>query len=252
MPNSSATTSEPAVSVSNLTVRYGNSNVVDDVSFEVKRGAVAAIIGPNGSGKTTLLKAILGLVPSSGETKILGQSLHAVRGRIGYVPQRFDFDREFPISVYEFMGLGCDSCPRLEAEEAVKEVGLMPNVLDMRIGDLSGGQFQRVLIAQAIVHKPDLLVLDEPSTGIDIVGEAAFYGVIEHLKETHGTTILLVSHDLTILASFVDTVVCMNGRMICSGPPKTALTTETLAELFGNRGKLYEHMREAHHHDHKP
>jgi len=249
MPNASATTNEPAIAVKGLTVRFGDANVVDGVSFEVPRGAVAAIIGPNGSGKTTLLKAILGLVPSTGETLLFGQSLHAVRGRIGYVPQRFAFDREFPITAYEFMGLGCERCPRSEAEAALHEVGLMPAVLDKRLGDLSGGQLQRVLIAQAIVHKPDLLVLDEPSTGVDIVGEAAFFDVIEHLKETHGTTILMVSHDLTVLSSMVDTVVCLNGKLICAGPPKRVLTPESMNALFGEHTKLYEHLHEAHHHD---
>lgn len=247
MPKSSATTNETAVAVKGLTVRFGDVNVIDDVSFEVRRGTVAAVIGPNGSGKTTLLKAILGLVPYSGRAEIFGQPLSAVRNRIGYVPQRFAFDREFPISAYEFMSLGCTARSRAQTEAAIKEVGLMPAILDKRLGDLSGGQLQRVLIAQAIVHKPDLLVLDEPSTGVDIVGEAAFYDVIEHLKETHGTTILMVSHDLTVLSSMVDAVVCLNGKLICSGPPKTVLTLEAMNALFGEHAKLYEHLHEAHH-----
>src|SRR5262249_25095380 len=155
---------------------------------------IAAIIGPNGSGKTTLLRAVLGLrPPDSGEIRLFGKHLHAVRGLIGYVPQRFDFDRDFPLSVGEFMELARhEHCPKSRIPEKLREVGMPKESLHLRIGSLSGGQLQRVLIAQAILNNPAMLFLDEPSSGIDISGEATFYELIEHLNEEHDTTIVLV------------------------------------------------------------
>jgi ABC-type Mn2+/Zn2+ transport system ATPase subunit len=250
---SSATTNDEriAVAVSHLTVRLGETNVVDDVSFEVARGAVAAIIGPNGAGKTTLLKAILGLIPAaSGTAAIFGLKIDEVRARVAYVPQRFDFDRSFPLTVTEFMALRCPNCSVKEAEKALKEVGLMPAILDKRLGDLSGGQLQRALIAQAIIHEPQVLFLDEPASGIDIVGEAAFYGVLEHLKQEHGTTIMLVSHDLSVLANFVDVVICLNHDLVCYGPPSEAITHSTLNKLFGSRAHLFDHLTVEHRQHH--
>lgn len=253
MPKPSTTTvdGQPAVAVNRLTVSLGETEALKDISFEVDRGAVAAIIGPNGSGKTTLLRAILGLIPATaGTIEVFGLGINEVRGRVAYVPQRFEFDRTVPLTVAEFMTLRCHHDSTKEAEKALKEVGLMPAVLDKRLGDLSGGQLQRVLIAQALVHEPQLLLLDEPSAGIDIVGEATFYGVLEHLKKEHRTTILLVSHDLSVLTSFVDTVICLNRDLICAGPPHEAITHQTLDRLFGRKAHLYEHLTSEHRRHH--
>jgi zinc transport system ATP-binding protein len=244
MPKSSATTSSEldAIAVDHLSVVFGDNVVLHDVSFAVKQGEVAAIIGPNGSGKTTLLKAILGLVPTTeGSIRVFGQHLHSVRRLIGYAPQRFDFDRQFPITVREFMDLARHPhTPAGAVAEKIKDVGLAPRMLDELLGSLSGGQLQRVLIAQAILNDPSILFLDEPASGIDIAGEATFYEIIEHLNREHRTTVLLVSHDLAMVSKTVDNVICVSGSLLCYGPPNVALTAKKLKELFGDH-RYYEH-----------
>lgn len=231
-----------AIAVNHVTVAYGNNVVLRDVSFAVSQGEVAALIGPNGSGKTSLMKAILGLHPSSGTIQVFGKHLHAVRDMIGYVPQRLDFDREFPITVREFMDLARHAhCPVTRIEAKIKEVGLPEQVLEQRLGSLSGGQLQRVLIAQAILNEPAILFLDEPAAGIDIAGEATLTEIIEHLNKEHGTTILLVSHDIGMVSDLVDNVICVNKKLLCYGPPKSALTLRKIGELFGDEKGFYEH-----------
>lgn len=250
--------SVPAIAVANCTVALGGTTVLNDVSFHVGQGEIAALIGPNGSGKTTLLKTILGLIPpQSGEIRVFGKHLHAVRNLIGYVPQRFDFDRVFPITVGEFMDLARHPhCPKSRIVEKLKEVGLPKRTIDANLGALSGGQMQRVLIAQAILNNPSMLLLDEPSSGIDIAGEATFYEIIEHLNKRHDTTILLVSHDIAMVAGMVDSVICVNKKLLCYGPPSSALTARQISELFGP-GRLYDHPthgdrhhNDGHRHDH--
>ena len=253
MPKPSKTTNNnlPAVSVKDCTVAYGSNVVLEHVSFDVFQGQVAAIIGPNGSGKTTIMRAILGLVPvAAGEIRIFGKHFHAVRDLVGYVPQRFDFDRNFPLTVREFMDLARhEHCPRSRIKEMIVEVGLSPSALEARLGSLSGGQLQRVLIAQAILNNPKILMLDEPSSGIDIAGEENFQEVIEHLNTRHETTVLLVSHDIAMVSSLVDNVICVNKKLLCYGPPRTALTERKISELFGPRVDIYEHP---HGHQHGP
>ncbi|MFH1089007.1 MAG: metal ABC transporter ATP-binding protein [Candidatus Uhrbacteria bacterium] len=241
-PHLKTTNNEPAIFVENLSVRYGEHAVVDGVSFSIEQGKIAAIVGPNGSGKTTLMKAILGLVPSRGEIIVLGQHLHDVRSRVGYVPQRFTFDRDFPITVEEFLNLARSSkCASSRITTVIKEVGLTPLILHKHLGNLSGGQLQRILIAQAILHDPAILFLDEPATGIDVVGETAIHDVIEHLNKEHGTTVLMVSHDIAMISTLVDQVLCLNKKLLCSGPPKKALTQKSLGDLFGSHHSFYEH-----------
>lgn len=220
-------------------MRLGEHVVLSDVTFEIGRGEIAAVIGPNGSGKTTLIRAILGLIPlASGEVMV-------DTDQIGYLPQRFPLDPEFPITVREFLDLTRHRGERIALTSKLDEVGLSASILHKRLGSLSGGQLQRVLIAQATLHNPPLLILDEPSTGIDIVGEKQFYDLIRSQRDHHGTTIILVSHDLSVIASVVDQIVCVNKRLICFGPPKKALTEETISELYGGAEKsIYHH----HHH----
>lgn len=236
MPKSSPKTrnSIPAICLRDVTVAYGDYVAIEDISFDVKKGQAVALIGPNGSGKTTVLRAILGLLPvRAGKIRI--------DGKVGYVPQRFSFDPDFPLTVREFMHLNDGNTTAVKVLEKVKEVGLMPSILDARLGHLSGGQLQRILVAQAILHEPDLLILDEPASGIDVAGEATFYDTIRHLKEEHDTTILLVSHDLAVVSNFVDQVVCVNRKLMCSGPPASALTEDVLNEVFGRHTSVYPH-----------
>ncbi|MDA1024742.1 MAG: metal ABC transporter ATP-binding protein, partial [bacterium] len=226
-----------------ITTYYGEEKVLDRISFSVKKGDVAAIIGPNGSGKTTLVKVIVGLItPQNGRVQLFGKKPQSLHGRIGYVPQRFTFDRHFPILVDEYLNLARAQRTNTKAlQKAISEVGLQPSILHERIGTLSGGQLQRILIAQAILNTPDILILDEPSTGIDIVGEAVFYEILKHLNEEHGTTIIMVSHDVSRIANIVTKVICLNKKLICAGPPRQALTEKRLKELYGPHTNHHEH-----------
>lgn len=225
---------------------FGTHTILSGVSFEIKRGEIAAIIGPNGSGKTTLIRAMLGLLPiAHGRVLFNGQPIAHGRSQIGYLPQRFRFDPNFPITVREYLELSNGDHGTDAIGSKLEEVGLPVTVLKKKLGSLSGGQLQRVLIAHATLHNPSLLILDEPSTGIDIVGEKQFYDLIKTQQKQHGTTVLLVSHDIAVIANVVDQVICINKRLVCFGPPKKALTQETLSELYGHAdNSLYSH----HHH----
>lgn len=250
MPKSSPKTNnrDVAVSINGLHVSYDHLTIVEDVSFEIERGAVAALIGPNGSGKTTLLKAMLGLIERDrGQVEIFGAPINEMRDRIGYVPQRLEFDLDFPITVGEFMDLARHHhCPKSRISEMLDEVGLKKGIVDRQLGRLSGGQLQRVLIAQALLNEPWLLILDEPSTGIDIVGEEAFMNIIRHLKEEHKTTVLMVSHEMSVVSKLVDKVICLNKKMLCYGPPQSALTAETIEKVFGEHAHIVDHDHSNH------
>jgi zinc transport system ATP-binding protein len=236
----------PMIQVKNLSVVYGHQTILSHVSFDVKHGEIAAVIGPNGSGKTTLIRAILGLIPFDGEILIDGQLPSHVRSHVGYVPQRFRFDPDFPITVREYLDLSKTHVHKYEYAHKLKEVGLETSILHKPLGSLSGGQLQRVLIAQATIDHPTLLILDEPSTGIDIVGEEQFYELLKSQRDQHGTTVILVSHDIAVVSNVVDQVICVNKRLVCFGPPRQALTQEKLSELYGKKdASLYSH----HHHN---
>ncbi|MEA3249281.1 MAG: metal ABC transporter ATP-binding protein [Patescibacteria group bacterium] len=244
MPGPSPKTNRPpAISIEGCTVVYGDNVAIDDVTTEVKTGSITAIIGPNGSGKTTLLKAVLGLIPvESGTIRMFGKPVDDVRKLIGYVPQRLEFDLRFPITVEEFLDLARHKHnPKTVIVEKLMEVGLPQDTAKAQLGKLSGGQLQRVLIAQAILNDPMLLILDEPSSGIDIVGERAFYDIIEHLNDEHNATVVLVSHELAIVSEIVDFVICLNRKLMCSGPPHQTLTESAIDELFGYRTRFYGH-----------
>jgi len=232
----------PMIQVKNLSVAFGHQTILSHVSFNVQHGEIAAVIGPNGSGKTTLIRAILGLISSEGEVLIENEHPSHIRAHVGYVPQRFRFDPDFPITVKEYLDLPRPHVHKKEYSQKLKEVGLEASILHKPLGSLSGGQLQRVLIAQATIHHPSLLILDEPSTGIDIVGEEQFYDLLKEQRDQHGTTIILVSHDIAVISSIVDQVICVNKKLICFGPPKQALTQEKLSELYGKKdAALYSH-----------
>ena len=248
-PSQKSARKKQAVSVKELYVEFEPGQpVLDNVTFSISKGDIVAVIGPNGSGKTTLIKTILGLVkPKSGTVKLFGKHLHDVRDKIGYVPQRFHFDLTFPITIREFLQLAMHNQDEGNLiTDAIKEVGLEPDILSKLLGTLSGGQLQRVLIAQAVINNPDLLILDEPSTGIDVVGEAAFYSVLQHLNKKHGTTVILISHDVSMVSSKVDQVICVNKKLLCSGPPKKTLTKSTLEKLFSD-SSAYVHAHDKDH-----
>lgn len=215
--------------------------VLEDVSFSVPQGSIAAVIGPNGSGKTTLLKALLGFVtPQRGRVRVLGRSPQQARGEVAYVPQRFTFDKSFPITVMEFLQFSHPECPTEKIVQYVSHLG-MAEMLNSKLGSLSGGQLQRVLIERAMLGDPKVLFLDEPASGIDVGGEQTFYELVMHLHKEHGSTVVMVSHELDVVANYSNLVLCLNRRLVCQGRPEQALSPETLRELYGKDAALYHH-----------
>jgi len=234
----------PVLEVKDLTVRFNGILALDHVSFTIEKEAIIAVIGPNGSGKTTLLKAILGLVPSQGEVRIFSQPLRQVLPQVGYVPQRFAFDPGFPLTVEEFINLTCRTPKKLPVHGVLDEVG-MNEFKGKLIGELSGGQLQRVLLAHALLHRPRILFLDEATSGIDIEGQSDFYSTIQRLNREHGTTIMMVSHEISMVYKFTDRIICLNRDLVSHGETRTALTAEVLKKLYGDSAALKSHSHEA-------
>jgi ABC-type Mn2+/Zn2+ transport system ATPase subunit len=229
-----------ALSVQGLTVAFGQNVVLEDVTFELEQGVIAAVIGPNGSGKSTLFRAILGLIPYSGKILIFGKPIAQALPRIGYVPQYFDFDRTVPITVSEFLSFTAPGLGKRKNETICRDVQV-EHLKDKLIGELSGGQLQRVMIAQALFKNPQMLLLDEPSSGIDIEGAKAFYDLIEHLNKKHKVTVLLISHEISFVHGFADQVVCLNRNLVCYGAPAKVLDRHTLSKLYGSKMNLHIH-----------
>jgi zinc transport system ATP-binding protein len=230
---------EKILEIKNLTVRYNDHVILNQLNFWVNSGEIVAIIGPNGSGKTTLLKAILGLIPHQGEVTIFGGSPRLALDKIGYVPQRLDFDRTFPLTVNEFLNF-IKVKNRPWREEVLREVGVN-TFMDKGLGELSGGQLQRLLIAKALLKEPKLLMLDEATSGVDIAAEMTFFELIEHLNETHNVTIMLISHEVQMVYKFATQILCLNKDLVCNGRPKEAITKEVLEKLYGKNIEFQPH-----------
>ena len=218
--------------VENLDVELEGERILENLSFEVKEGEVLTILGPNGAGKTVLLKTLLGILPYQGE-------IEWKKGvKIGYVPQRLPFIKDVPMSVKEFFDL--KNVSGKESEEILGSIGLEKDILEKKIGDLSSGQFQRILVGWALVGNPQVLLFDEPMTGIDISGQESVYNLLEKLRKERNLTILLVTHDLSIVYKFATNCLCLNKKVLCYSTPKE-LTTERLSQLYGGEIKFYEH-----------
>jgi zinc transport system ATP-binding protein len=228
--------------VRDLSVEIENRLILKNINFEVEKGDVLAIIGPNGAGKTTLLKAILGLIPYKGEIKYKNDDIKKHLDEISYIPQKFEFDKTIPLTVEEFLSLTLKKIDQNKKEHTIKEIGIW-NTLNKKIGDLSGGELQRVLIAKAVLEEPELMLLDEPTTGIDIEGEKKFYELILHLNKDHKITIIFVSHEINIVYNFSNKVICLNKDLLCFGPTEKVLTERTIKSLYGEEAiyKLHEH-----------
>ena len=219
-----------------------NSKIlVEGVSFEVREGEIVTLIGPNGSGKSTTAKIALGIYKN-----IMGD-VKKFTNKIGYVPQKISIDWTLPIRVIDFMFLTKD-LNNEQISDALNLTGV-EHLKQKSLSNLSGGEFQRVLIARAIAKKPELLVLDEPVQGVDFKGEVAIYELIKKISEDLSCGILLISHDLHMVMSATDHVICLNGHVCCSGKPHIVAQDEKYKELFGDRASkvltLYEHK-----HDH--
>lgn len=227
----------PALAVEHLTVRLGSRAIVRDLSFAVEPGTALAVIGPNGSGKTVLLKTLIGSLPHEGSIR------WAPGTRIGYVPQRLDIERDLPLTgrdvllaKVEVTGDSADECRRV-----LSLVGLEEAVAGQPIGALSGGQFQRLLLALALIGRPTVLLFDEPTAGVDEPGEAGIYALFRRLQKEEGLTVLLVSHELTLVYQAADNVLCLSPHHSCFGPPLEILTPERLQEVYGTPMKFHGH-----------
>jgi len=230
------------VSLETAGVRRKGRWLVRGVSFDVARGEIVTLIGPNGSGKSTSARMALGLLrPDEGEV-----AQHAGL-RVGYVPQKMAIDRTMPLSVERLMTL-TGPLSRREMADALAETGI-GHLAKAEVQHLSGGEFQRALLARAIARKPDLLVLDEPVQGVDYMGEIALYELIGAIRDRSGCGVLLISHDLHVVMAATDTVVCLNGHVCCTGTPEMVSQSAEYQRLFGARGAgalaIY-----THHHDH--
>ena len=219
--------------------------LVKGVSLEVKQGEIVTLIGPNGSGKSTTAKIALGIY------KEVEGKVKKFTNKIGYVPQKISVDWTLPIRVIDFMSL-TDEPTNEQINIALSLTGV-EHLRDKSLGNLSGGEFQRVLIARAIAKQPELLVLDEPVQGVDFKGEVVLYELIKKISEELNCGILLISHDLHVVMSATDFVVCLNGHVCCSGTPQTVAKNNEYQELFGDRASTilstYEHK---HDHTHSP
>ncbi len=231
------------ISVDGIFLSYGSQHVLNDVSVDIPKHAIMAVIGPNGSGKTTFLKILLGLIePDKGTIDVLGSEPKKVRNRIAYVPQRFSFDQTMPITVMEFLVLSVVSVKKADIDDAMEHFKIT-HLQKAVLGTLSGGQLQRVLLARAFMQKPDILYLDEPEAGVDISGEHDFYDLIKHLHDKHDMTIIFVSHEVDIVSQYATHVLCLNQQHICFGDPKVMLNTETLSKLYGTDIDLFNHKQ---------
>lgn len=227
---------EPLLTVKNLRVTLSNRTIIDNLSFRVARGEVLTIVGPNGAGKTVLLKTLLGLLPHTGTVK-WGQHV-----RVGYVPQRLPFIRELPMTVRDFFDLKGHSPGT--TDEIIRVMDFTESMLHSPVGALSSGQFQKVLIAWSLLGSPDVLLFDEPTTGVDATGEETVYSLLEKLQRERSLTLLLVTHDLSIVYRLSTTVLCLNRHLVCFGPPSQVLTPESLRELYGADIKFYRHTHD--------
>ena len=231
------------LTVSGLKVEFDNHIILDDISFEVARDDTLAIIGPNGAGKSVLFRALLGLIPYVGKVE------WAKDTKIGYVPQKLAVAKDLPLTVIEFLHFKEGS--QATIHEVIKSVGFLEEaehlhndkrVLNTRLGDLSGGELQRVLIAYALLGNPNVLLFDEPTAGVDVTGEETIYDLIHKLQTDEDLTIIFISHELQVVNHYANNVLCLNKEKICFGPPMEVVDKEALAKLYGEEVHLHKHL----------
>ncbi len=242
------------IDVHDLSFRYGSVPVLENVSFAVNEGEYLGVIGPNGGGKTTLVKILLGLLrPTSGTVKVFGHDVRLFREayRIGYVPQRItQTEVQFPATVREVVASGRTGHVGLfrrfrhEDHDAVDRAMRTTDVHQYRgrlFGTLSGGERQKVLIARALAGDPRILILDEPTVGVDIGAQGKFYAFLADLNERHGITILFVTHDIDVIAREARSVLCLNHGLVCHGSPREFIKEEYMERLYGRKMQFIQH-----------
>ena len=232
------------IAATGASVGYGRGSVLQNVDFAIERGEIVTVVGPNGSGKSTLIRALLGIIPVSS-----GRVSRQTDLRIGYVPQKLSIDGNMPMPVARFLSLPTiQNVP--DMERVCEQVGA-PGLMQQQMSDLSGGQFQRILLARALLGSPDILILDEPTQGLDQPGVASFYQLIEQVRQDTGCAVLLVSHDLHVVMSASDRVICLNGHVCCEGTPEIVSEAPEYQALFGvGTGGALALYRHEHDHSH--
>ena len=210
------------IRINELNVHYGNKKVLQNLNLRLAEKEIVTIVGPNGSGKTTLFKAIIGTAPIKTGTVELKPNL-----KIGYVPQQLNIDRSLPLTVDRFLRL-----TQNKFKDTLKIVNI-EDILNLQISNLSGGQMQRVLLASAILNRPDVLLLDEATRGLDQPGTAAFYRLVETIRKETGCAILMISHDLHVVMAASDRVICLNTHICCEGAPQAVAKSPEYKALFG-------------------
>ncbi|WP_084862133.1 metal ABC transporter ATP-binding protein [Salibaculum halophilum] len=232
------------IAAESLSAGYGAEPVLRDVSFTIAPGEIVTVVGPNGSGKTTLLRALIGaLRPAAGRIR------RKPGLRVGYVPQTLHIDPTLPMTVDRFLRLPGRSS-RAACAAALESAGV-PDLLQRQMAGLSGGQFQRVLLARALIETPDLLLLDEATQGLDQPGSAAFYTRIDQVRHDTGCAVLMISHELHVVMSASDRVICLNGHVCCQGTPAVVSAAPEYRALFGSgTGGALALYRHDHDHDH--
>jgi len=215
--------------VDRLSVRFGKIEVLSDLSFRVEKGRSLAVIGPNGAGKTVLFQALIGSLPSEGTIR------WAPGVRIGYVPQKLDLERDVPVTGMDFLRAHgrLTQASSADISRVLDLVGISTEVSGSPIGTLSGGQFQRLLVAFALLGNPSVLLLDEPTAGIDEPGQKRLNELIHRLREERSLTVLFISHELTVVYQYADDVLCLGRKQVCIGPPRQILTPDLLNEIYG-------------------
>jgi len=234
------------ISAQNISVGYGANIVLRHVSLAIDAGEIITIVGPNGSGKTTLLRALIGAIPPSKGMVTRQKGL-----RVGYIPQKLHIDPTLPITVERFLRLTSGVKPSAAMPDLAER--LIANQMTAQMSELSGGQLQRVLLARALLNIPQILLLDEATQGLDQPGSAAFYRQIEEVRNQTGCAVLMISHELHVVMSASDRVICLNGHICCEGTPENVSAAPEYRALFGTGTAgalaLYRHEHD-HHHDH--
>lgn len=227
----------------NIGLRINAQKIIDKISLQLKKGEITTLIGPNGGGKTSIARILLGILkPTSG--KVLKNS----QIKIGYMPQKIEIDKTIPLTAQDFIQL---STHKIELDETFKNLISHLNVkkiLNKQIHDLSGGQLQKILFLRALINKPDLLVLDEPTQYMDISAIEDFYQIIDEVRKANNCAILLISHDLHMVMQKTDVVFCINHHVCCHGSPESVNQHPEYLSLFGNRSEVAIYQ---HHHDHQ-
>ena len=238
-------TSGTLIQSQNISLHIGGRELLSEISLNISKAEIVTVIGPNGAGKTTLLRMLLGLIPANS-----GSIYRKHKLRIGYLPQRAVFNPVLPLSVSRIMNL-TGNYSKSQIESSLEETGVLA-LRDKPVSQLSGGEYQRVMLARALLRNPELLVLDEPVQGVDYMGESELYNLIGGLRKSHGCGVLMVSHNLHVVMASTDRVLCLNQHICCEGQPKDVTQHPEYLRLFGldsgSAMAIYSHQHDHKHH----